>query len=89
MQQVRYGFISILVVLEYLYHTIAKEEGGSQLFGIEPWTFYVKNLFVNFNIIFVFAIPAIIVGLFINLKEIVVLIMFHRLLSYLRNMILV
>lgn len=29
-----------------LYNTKA---GGDELYGIEPWTYYVKNLFLNFN----------------------------------------
>lgn len=30
----------------FIYNTKA---GGDELYGIEPWTYYVKNLFLNFN----------------------------------------
>jgi alpha-D-ribose 1-methylphosphonate 5-triphosphate diphosphatase len=29
--------------------------GGSQLYGVEPWYFYILNLFLNFNVVFVLA----------------------------------
>jgi alpha-1,2-mannosyltransferase len=29
---------------------------GSQLYGVEPWTFYFRNMFLNFNFIFVLAL---------------------------------
>ena len=32
--------------------------GGSELYGVEPWTYYFKNLFLNFNCIFVLALTS-------------------------------
>ncbi|CAD7923858.1 unnamed protein product [Amoebophrya sp. A120] len=32
---------------------------GSELYGVEPMTFYVKNLFLNFNTLFICAVAAI------------------------------
>ena len=30
--------------------------GGAQLYGVEPYTYYIKNLLINFNLIFVMAV---------------------------------
>eukprot|EP00656_Telonema_subtile_P030531 TRINITY_DN3350_c0_g1_i2.p1 TRINITY_DN3350_c0_g1~~TRINITY_DN3350_c0_g1_i2.p1 ORF type:complete len:486 (-),score=108.89 TRINITY_DN3350_c0_g1_i2:4-1461(-) len=32
--------------------------GGAQLYGVEPWSFYFKNLFLNLNLIFVAALAS-------------------------------
>ena len=53
----------ICVLNIFLYNATANTSSGSQLFGVEPWTFYVKNLFLNFNVVFFFAIPALVVRL--------------------------
>jgi alpha-1,2-mannosyltransferase len=31
---------------------------GSELYGVEPWSFYLKNLFLNFNFILIFSFLA-------------------------------
>jgi alpha-1,2-mannosyltransferase len=37
-------------------YNIFSETGGPNLYGTEPWTFYFKNLAINFNIWFVLAL---------------------------------
>jgi len=34
---------------------------GSELYGVEPPTFYVKNLFLNFNVVFLFSLFSVVV----------------------------
>lgn len=38
--------------------------GASVLYGVEPWTFYFKNLFLNFNLAFVLALVSPVLLLF-------------------------
>ncbi|RLL96768.1 hypothetical protein CFD26_102476 [Aspergillus turcosus] len=40
------------------YNIFGGEGRGPDIFGTEPWTFYVKNLLLNFNIWFVLAMSA-------------------------------
>ncbi|KAH8426317.1 dolichyl-P-Man:Man(6)GlcNAc(2)-PP-dolichol alpha-1,2-mannosyltransferase [Aspergillus melleus] len=40
------------------YNVFGGEGRGPEIFGTEPWTFYFRNLLLNFNIWFVFAISA-------------------------------
>lgn len=40
------------------YNIFGGEGRGPEIFGTEPWTFYIRNLLLNFNIWFVFAISA-------------------------------
>ncbi|EAW07445.1 dolichyl-P-Man:Man(6)GlcNAc(2)-PP-dolichol alpha-1,2-mannosyltransferase [Aspergillus clavatus NRRL 1] len=40
------------------YNIFGGEGKGPDIFGTEPWTFYVRNLLLNFNIWFVFAVSA-------------------------------
>ncbi|THY43955.1 hypothetical protein D6C77_07041 [Aureobasidium pullulans] len=41
------------------YNVIAAREGkGPDIYGIEPWHFYIRNLLLNFNIWFVIAVAA-------------------------------
>lgn len=37
-------------------YNVFSSSGGPDLYGTEPWTFYVKNLLLNFNIWFVLAL---------------------------------
>ncbi|KAK4188273.1 family 22 putative glycosyltransferase [Podospora australis] len=39
-------------------YNIFSETGGPDLYGTEPWTFYFKNLLLNFNVWFVLAVFA-------------------------------
>ena len=40
------------------YNIFGGECRGPEIFGTEPWTFYVKNLLLNFNVWFLFALAA-------------------------------
>ncbi|KAJ5091457.1 GPI mannosyltransferase [Penicillium alfredii] len=47
----------VLVPWNIVAYNIFGEQGkGPEIFGTEPWTFYVRNLLLNFNVWFVFAI---------------------------------
>jgi alpha-1,2-mannosyltransferase len=39
-------------------YNVFSNSGGPNLYGTEPWTFYFKNLALNFNVWFVFALLA-------------------------------
>jgi hypothetical protein len=39
---------------------------GSELYGVEPWNFYFKNLFLNFNFILLFSLIAPLVKFILN-----------------------
>ncbi|KAF7587785.1 mannosyltransferase [Aspergillus hancockii] len=41
------------------YNIFSGSGKGPEIFGTEPWTFYVKNLLLNFNIWFIFAMSAV------------------------------
>lgn len=47
-------------------YNIFSKTGGPELYGTEPWSFYIKNLVLNFNIWFVLAMAAL--PLFLILK---------------------
>ncbi len=36
---------------------------GSELYGVEPWTFYPKNLLLNYNLVAVLAVASLLVSL--------------------------
>lgn len=38
-----------------LYNVFALEDEGPDIFGTEPFSYYLKNLFLNFNVVFVLA----------------------------------
>ena len=40
------------------YNIFGGEGKGPEIFGTEPWTFYIRNLLLNFNVWFVFAVFA-------------------------------
>jgi len=46
-----YGKLTIAPLNIVLYNVIFKPEGGSTLYGTEPWHFYIRNMILNFNII--------------------------------------
>lgn len=46
-----YGKLSIVPWNIVKYNIFGEEGRGPELYGTEPWYFYIKNLFLNFNII--------------------------------------
>ncbi|KAF2077253.1 hypothetical protein CYY_001442 [Polysphondylium violaceum] len=48
-----YGKLVIAILNIVAYNFTDDHSGGSQLYGIESWTFYFINAFVNFNVVFV------------------------------------
>jgi len=46
-----YGKPTIAPLQLILYNVFPKEGKGSQLFGVEPWYYYVLNLLLNFNLL--------------------------------------
>ncbi|KAL4866434.1 hypothetical protein BDV12DRAFT_187398 [Aspergillus spectabilis] len=58
---VDYAFIRKLTIVPWnivAYNVFGGEGRGPDIFGTEPWTFYVRNLLLNFNLWFVFAVSA-------------------------------
>ncbi|KAL2823347.1 hypothetical protein BDW59DRAFT_173508 [Aspergillus cavernicola] len=58
---VDYTFLRKLAVVPWnivAYNVFGGEGRGPDIFGTEPWTFYIRNLLLNFNIWFIFAISA-------------------------------
>ena len=56
-----YAFLRRLVVVPWnivAYNIFGGEGRGPEIFGTEPWTFYIRNLVLNFNIWFAFAMAA-------------------------------
>ncbi|ODQ64776.1 hypothetical protein NADFUDRAFT_47355 [Nadsonia fulvescens var. elongata DSM 6958] len=48
-----YGKITIVPLNIVLYNVInANDNSGPDIFGVEPWSYYVMNLILNFNILF-------------------------------------
>lgn len=48
----------IIVSWNIVKYNIFSQNGGPELYGTEPWTFYFKNLALNFNLWFILAIVA-------------------------------
>ncbi|OJI96875.1 hypothetical protein ASPVEDRAFT_48971 [Aspergillus versicolor CBS 583.65] len=58
---VDYTFLRKLTVVPWnivAYNVFGGEGRGPDIFGTEPWTFYVRNLLLNFNVWFLFAISS-------------------------------
>ncbi|KKK26249.1 hypothetical protein ARAM_007392 [Aspergillus rambellii] len=56
---VDYVFLGKLTVVPWnivAYNVFGGEGRGPDIFGTEPWTFYIKNLLLNFNVWFIFGI---------------------------------
>ncbi|KAJ3354464.1 mannosyltransferase [Entophlyctis luteolus] len=51
-----YGFWSVVPVNIVLYNVFSGEGQGPDIFGTEPWNFYLINGFLNFNIAFIAAL---------------------------------
>ena len=45
-----YGRLALGVLHQFVYNLSAREGSGSQLYGTEPWHYYVHNLALNFNL---------------------------------------
>lgn len=43
-----------------LYNVFALEDEGPDIFGTEPFSYYLKNLFLNFNVVFILAVAGVI-----------------------------
>ncbi|KAJ5961205.1 GPI mannosyltransferase [Penicillium vulpinum] len=55
---VDYAFFRKLVLVPWnivAYNVLGGEGKGPDIFGTEPWTFYIRNLLLNFNVWFVLA----------------------------------
>lgn len=48
----------VVVTWNIIKYNIFSSTGGPELYGTEPWTFYFKNLTLNFNIWFILALLA-------------------------------
>lgn len=46
----------VIPLLNLFWYNVAGPTGGSTLYGVEPWYFYVLNGFLNFNYMFFFAV---------------------------------
>ncbi|KAE8155702.1 Alg9-like mannosyltransferase family-domain-containing protein [Aspergillus tamarii] len=58
---VDYAFLRKFAVVPWnivAYNIFGGEGKGPDIFGIEPWTFYIRNLLLNFNIWFILAMSA-------------------------------
>ncbi|KAL4934246.1 dolichyl-P-Man:Man(6)GlcNAc(2)-PP-dolichol alpha-1,2-mannosyltransferase [Aspergillus undulatus] len=56
---VDYAFLRKITIVPWnivAYNVFGGEGRGPDIFGTEPWTFYARNLLLNFNIWFIFAI---------------------------------
>lgn len=56
---VDYAFFRKVVLVPWnivAYNIFGGQGRGPEIFGTEPWTFYIRNLLLNFNVWFVFAI---------------------------------
>ncbi|KAJ6116923.1 GPI mannosyltransferase [Penicillium capsulatum] len=56
---VDYAFFRKIVIVPWnivAYNVFGGPDRGPEIFGTEPWTFYVRNLLLNFNVWFVLAI---------------------------------
>lgn len=46
-----YGKPAFATLQMVLYNALGASGGGAHLYGVEPWTFYFKNLLLNFNLV--------------------------------------
>jgi alpha-1,2-mannosyltransferase len=54
-----YGKLTLAVWNIVDYNVISKNlHGGSELYGVEPWYFYIMNGFLNFNVVLLLALGA-------------------------------
>ncbi|KAE8375185.1 Alg9-like mannosyltransferase family-domain-containing protein [Aspergillus bertholletiae] len=58
---VDYAFLRKFAIVPWnivAYNIFGGDGKGPDIFGTEPWTFYIRNLLLNFNIWFIFAMSA-------------------------------
>ena len=54
----------IVAVLNiFIYNSNAGSEHGQNLYGVEPWTFFFRNLFLNYSIVFLASLLAPVVAI--------------------------
>ncbi|RMJ24486.1 Alpha-1,2-mannosyltransferase [Aspergillus sp. HF37] len=59
---VDYAFFQKFAIVPWnivAYNIFGGQDRGPEIFGTEPWTFYIRNLLLNFNIWFIFALSAV------------------------------
>lgn len=61
------------------YNVFGGSERGPNIYGTEPWWFYIVNGFLNFNVVFILALTSLPMGLLCLLASRQTLIKFHRL----------
>ena len=54
-----YGKAILAPVSIVLYNVLSGDGRGPELYGVEPWTYYVKNGLLNLNVAFPLALLAI------------------------------
>lgn len=64
-------FVPVNIVL---YNVFSGEGEGPDIFGVEPLSYYVKNLFLNFNVIFIAGYIGIVLNLFSTKNRLKVLV---------------
>ncbi|KAH9486228.1 Alpha-1,2-mannosyltransferase ALG9 [Psilocybe cubensis] len=67
-----YGELAIVPWNIIRYNIFGGTERGPTLYGTEPWHFYIKNLFLNFNVLIFFALfslPALVITYFVDRKR--------------------
>ncbi|KYQ88183.1 glycosyltransferase [Tieghemostelium lacteum] len=59
-----YGKPVLAILNIIMYNLTSNHSGGSQLYGIEPWYFYIQNSIVNFNVVFLLSLftPLLLIG---------------------------
>lgn len=57
-----YGRLTIAPLNIVLYNVFSKN--GPQLYGVEPWTYYFFNGFLNFNVVFIMAFISLLILIF-------------------------
>ena len=58
---VDYAFFRKLVLVPWnivAYNVFGGQDKGPEIFGVEPWSFYIRNLLLNFNVWFILAMLA-------------------------------
>lgn len=51
-----YGKVQFVPLNIVLYNVFSGSERGPNIYGTEPWWFYIANGFLNFNIVFLMAL---------------------------------
>jgi alpha-1,2-mannosyltransferase len=59
----------VIPLFNLFWYNVAGPTGGSTLYGVEPWYFYVMNGFLNFNYVFFLAVLALPVSKSVRVRE--------------------